>query len=267
MRLWPVTLGAVLAALPGTLALQTVANAATVAPSLTSISPSSGPAYGGTLVTLSGNNLLGASQVLFGNTPGTVRSDSPTSITVVAPALPIPQNVPVKVVTASGTSNSEQFFPYPTACAGPCPLPPVVTSLIIPASKSSVTLLGRSLKFASLVDFGQTAAVILSDSANSITVLPPTGLSGPIQVTVTTPYGTSSPVSYTRSAPPASRTRTTPSPGPDMSHRRTPNQMSDVSHTTVANPQMHALIHEHWMDGKKKPSHEHWMDGKKKRRP
>jgi hypothetical protein len=72
-------------------------------PSVTAISPSSGPAAGGTSVTISGSGFTGATAVLFGSTAATgitVVNDS--SIRVVSPAGS--GAVDVTVVTQRGTS-------------------------------------------------------------------------------------------------------------------------------------------------------------------
>jgi hypothetical protein len=80
-------------------------------PVLTAISQTRGPAGGGTVVTLTGTNLAGATAVSFNGVAGTITADSATQITVTSP----PGNegtVPVTVTTPSGTSNAEQFTYY-----------------------------------------------------------------------------------------------------------------------------------------------------------
>ena len=79
--------------------------------SITSISPTSGPAGGGTTVTITGSGFTGASQVLFGSTDAssfTVISD--TQITAVSPAgsgtVDMRVNTPVGI---SATSNANRF--------------------------------------------------------------------------------------------------------------------------------------------------------------
>jgi len=76
-------------------------------PTITSFSPTSGPA--GTVVTLTGTNLSKASVVTFGGTVGAViTSDTSTQITVV-----VPNNAstgPISVVTPSGTSTTSASF-------------------------------------------------------------------------------------------------------------------------------------------------------------
>ncbi|MBI0297887.1 IPT/TIG domain-containing protein, partial [Streptomyces sp. PRKS01-29] len=50
------------------------------APVLTMLSPASGPSSGGNTVTITGGNLAGATQVLFGATPATMLTNTPTQI-------------------------------------------------------------------------------------------------------------------------------------------------------------------------------------------
>ncbi len=59
------------------------------------------------------------------------------------------------------------------------------------AGDTTVTIDGTNLAGATAVDFGDSAATILSDSANQIMVTSPPGLSGSADVTVTTAQGTS----------------------------------------------------------------------------
>ncbi|MFE5163679.1 IPT/TIG domain-containing protein, partial [Streptomyces sp. NPDC056697] len=81
--------------------------ATVAAPVLTALSPSSGPTGGGNTVTLTGTNLAGATQVLFGATPATILTNTPTQITATAPAGTGTTNV--TVTTPGGTSNA---LPY-----------------------------------------------------------------------------------------------------------------------------------------------------------
>ncbi|HEX4245855.1 MAG TPA: IPT/TIG domain-containing protein, partial [Acidimicrobiales bacterium] len=74
------------------------------APIVTSLSPATGPAAGGTVVTITGTGFTGATSVLFGSSPGTaVTVVSATQITVTSPAGS--GAVPVTVTTPAGTST------------------------------------------------------------------------------------------------------------------------------------------------------------------
>lgn len=57
-----------------------------VTPTITSISPNSGPAAGGNIVAILGTNLLNATSVLFDTTTATILSNTNTRIEVIAPA-------------------------------------------------------------------------------------------------------------------------------------------------------------------------------------
>jgi alpha-tubulin suppressor-like RCC1 family protein len=73
------------------------------APTIKKLAPKAGPATGGTVVTITGTGLTGASAVSFGANPGKVLSvKSATSITVESPAGT--GTVPVQVTTPGGTS-------------------------------------------------------------------------------------------------------------------------------------------------------------------
>jgi autotransporter-associated beta strand protein len=78
---------------------------------VTSVGPTSGPAAGGTPVTITGTNLANATAVDFGSTAGTITSDTATQIVATSPA-GTAGTVDVTVVTAAGTSTksaADQF--------------------------------------------------------------------------------------------------------------------------------------------------------------
>jgi hypothetical protein len=179
------------------------------APTVSGISPSSGPQAGGTSVTITGQNLENASAVDFGSNPAAVTSDSATSITATSP--PGSGSVTVSVTTASGTGSASQQFTYIAP-----PPPPTITGIdpgTGPAGGgTSVTISGTNLDNATAVDFGTTAATISSDSSASIVAVSPPGL-GSATVTVTTPGGTaSSPDPYVYTIPPGFPTVTAANP-------------------------------------------------------
>jgi len=79
-------------------------------PVLTSISPTSGPTIGGTLVTITGQNLASTLHVNFGNAqviPTSITGD--TTVTAVSPA-EAAGVIAVTVTTAAGTSNGLPFI-------------------------------------------------------------------------------------------------------------------------------------------------------------
>jgi hypothetical protein len=84
------------------------------APTVTKLSPKSGPATGGTSVTITGTGFTGVSNVTFGAiTASNVTVNSETSITVVSPASPA-ETVDVQVTAKGGTSavTSKDRFKY-----------------------------------------------------------------------------------------------------------------------------------------------------------
>ncbi len=91
-----------------------------VAPTVTAISPTSGPTTGGTSVTITGTNFASGATVMFGTVTATaVTVGSTTSITATSPAESA-GTVNVTVTTAGGTSatSSADQFTYVTPITG-----------------------------------------------------------------------------------------------------------------------------------------------------
>ncbi|QLG41667.1 IPT/TIG domain-containing protein [Paenibacillus sp. E222] len=159
-------------------------------PTITSVSPTSGPTTGGTAVTLTGTNLTDATEVMFGATAATSYTvNSATQITAIAPAGSA-GTVDVTVTTPGGTSTTSAANQYTYHAA------PTITSMS-PVSGpttggTTVTLSGTNLTDATAVKFGATAATSYTvNSATQITAIAPAGSAGTVDVTVTTPGGTS----------------------------------------------------------------------------
>ncbi|MGW7753810.1 IPT/TIG domain-containing protein [Streptomyces violaceusniger] len=155
------------------------------APTITNLNPPNGPTTGGNTITITGTGLSGAIQVLFGANPATILTNTPTQITVTAPAGP-PSVVNVTVTTPGGTSNP---LPYVYVAA---PIVIGVSPQFGPdTGGNTVTITGSNLALASAVNFGPTPAAgftVISD--NQLTATAPPG-TGTVVVTVTTPGGTS----------------------------------------------------------------------------
>jgi len=153
---------------------------------VTGLSPTFGPAAGGTLVTITGTGFTGVTAVNFGTTPAT--SDSVLSTTSIqAQSPPGTGLVDVTVTAASGTS--------PITAADEFTYGPTVTGLsptFGPATGGTVvTIIGTGFTGATAVNFGTTPATdVTVVNAHSVTALSPAG-SGMVDVTVTTPAGTS----------------------------------------------------------------------------
>jgi hypothetical protein len=174
------------------------------APTVTAISPTSGPAPGGTIVTITGTNLNGATQVKFGATAASSFSIiSSTQITANAPALTAGNTYDITVVTpygTSGTSSADQF----TAVAAP------TVSAVSPTSGSwiggtSVTISGTNFTGLVSVAFGGIyASTITVNSATQLTVTAPAAVPGTFDIIVTTgsgPSATTTADQFTYTAP------------------------------------------------------------------
>ncbi len=159
-------------------------------PAVTSVSPNTGPSNGGTIVTISGVNLTGATAVKFGTTAATSFTvDSATMITATAPAGT--GTVDVAVTTPLGTSASHASDQYTYAT------PPTVTKLSPKsgpaAGGTSVTITGTGFAGATKVSFGATSAVHFTvNSPFSITAISPSAATaGTVDVTVSNGGGAS----------------------------------------------------------------------------
>lgn len=88
----------------------TVAAAGALTPSISGISPSSGPVAGGTGVTISGSNFTGVTSVTFGSSPATFSVLSSTQINATTPAGASTGTVTVSV--SNGTNIGTNSFLY-----------------------------------------------------------------------------------------------------------------------------------------------------------
>jgi hypothetical protein len=156
------------------------------APTITSISPSSGTTAGGTSVTITGTNLSDSTSVTFGGTVATVVSSSSTQITVTTPAKSA-GSAAVVVITAGGSVTSASNYTYVA--------PPTVTKLTPNTGPNSggtlVTITGTNLGIVNSVKFGGVIGELISSSPTQITVrTPKTALKSQTPVVVSTPGGT-----------------------------------------------------------------------------
>jgi hypothetical protein len=155
-------------------------------PTITSISPASGPLAGRTVVTITGTGFTSASTVKFGTKTASVRYNSATRLTATSPAGA--GTVDVRVTTPRGTSAivAGDKFTY---------LPAPKVTRISPASGpaaggTAVMITGTGFTSASTVKFGTKAASARYNSATSLTATSPAG-TGTVDIRVTTPGGTS----------------------------------------------------------------------------
>jgi|GEM_PF-530880 len=196
-----------------------------VAPAVTSITPTSGPMEGGTVVYIDGSNFEEGLKVFFGSKEAIVeRYYSPNRVKVTAPASDVDGAVDVRVVNPSGLEGVlSQGYTY---IAPPPPEPPSITQ-ITPTSGpmeggTVVYIDGTNLDKNAKVYFGSLeTSVGYYDSANRIKVTaPPSTVDGIVDVKVVNPDGAEAvlPNAYTYLAPPPIPapviTNITPSSGP-----------------------------------------------------
>ena len=162
------------------------------APTITSLSVSTGSTAGGTSVTITGTNFTAATQVLFGGIPAaSYVVNSATSITAISPAQAAGV-MDIKVATFSGdsASGSSDLFTYTTASA------PTVSSLSVgtgtTAGGTAVTITGTNLSDAVSVLFGSVPASSFTVvNSTTVTAVAPPQAAGTVDCTITTNAGTS----------------------------------------------------------------------------
>ena len=160
------------------------------APTVTGVKPASGPATGGTTVTISGANLTGTTVVDFGTVPAssfTVRSGATIMATTPAAA---PGEVDVTVTTGGGksaTGAADRFTFRPPR--------PTVTGLSPDSGPTTggtvVIITGTGFSGASSVAFATVSASFVVKSDTSITATTPAEPKGRVDVTVVTAGGAS----------------------------------------------------------------------------
>lgn len=163
-------------------------------PSVTSVAPDSGPGSGGTVVTVTGTNLVDVTKVDFGTVPATTFSTTVAGTTLVAVS-PIPVAagaVDVTVTNPVGTSatNSGDVFTYTSAA------PLTVTDVYPNAGPitggTTVTLSGTDFANVRSVDFGTKSATFHTNANGTITAVAPSATSAAtVAVTVATSGATS----------------------------------------------------------------------------
>ena len=157
-------------------------------PTVTSVSPTSGPVAGGSVITIDGTNLANPTFVYFGTVSATITTQSATRVQAILPAGA--GTVNVSVATAGGTSGSSagSQFNYN---------PPVISG-VSPSNGSanggaSVYVDGTDLLNVTSVTFGGQAGTITSVTDTRVTVLTPSiSSTGAVTVVATATDGQSS---------------------------------------------------------------------------
>lgn len=181
-----------------------------MAPVITSLTPSSGPAasFNTVVITGSGFSNVGPLTVRFGMTATTFTIDSNTQITAIAPPGTGTVNVTVQALL-DGTSN-----PLPYTYVGVPALTGISPASGSAAGGTTVVLTGTNLTGTTAVNFGGTPASSFTvNSSTQITAVAPAHSVGTVLVRVTTAGGTSNGVAYTYIAVPT-LTAIAPNTGP-----------------------------------------------------
>jgi len=154
-----------------------------ICPPLSALSPTEGPATGGTTVILTGSGFTGATGVSFGTVPAasfTVNSDD--GIEAVAPAGA--GTVPVSVQVGGASTVVDQYTYQAIQSIAPASGPA--------AGGTWVVINGTGLDNATAVDFGGVGAEFYQLSDTEIEALSPPG-SGTQDITITTAFGGTTP--------------------------------------------------------------------------
>jgi hypothetical protein len=147
-----------------------------------SLSPASGPASGGTTVTITGEQLQTVTSVTFGGVPASSLTVSRTTVTAVSP----PGTGRVRVLLRYPLGEADgSFFNY----RQPPTIKRVTPKQGSAAGGTAVTIVGSALDEASEVLFGTSPATILNNSSTGIVVTAPPGTTGATDVRVVTPGG------------------------------------------------------------------------------
>jgi len=161
------------------------------APAISSVSPSSGPAAGGTAVTISGTGFAVGATVTFGGTAATnVQVVGSTTITATAPAHASgPVNV---VVTNPGGQSAKSTNGYSYAAAAAPTVSGVNPTSGPTAGGTSVTISGTGFAAGATVSFGGTNATgVVVNNSTTITATTPAHAAGVVDVVVTNSTGQS----------------------------------------------------------------------------
>ena len=181
--------------------------------SISTVAPVSGPAQGGTDVTITGTGFRPGASVLFGGSVGTVLQSSATTLIVRTPA-GLPGLTSVGVVNPDGSSATRHSaFNYVGA-------PPTVTSFS-PALGSvtggtEVAINGSGFQSGIVVKFGTAPATVASVTGTRLVVRTPAQAMGTVALSVVNPdgYGVQVPSAFTYRGLAPVVTNVSPASGP-----------------------------------------------------
>ncbi len=181
-------MAAVFAVFVCALGLASQAQAQFAPPTVTNVSPNTGPAAGATTVTITGSNFFVVTAVNFGSNPAaSFTVNSPTQITATSPAGTGTVDITVNAGGGPSAPSAADQFTYVPA--------PTVTGVNPntgpPGGGTSVTISGDNFTGATAVKFGANSASTFNVvSPAQIIATAPAG-TGTVDVTVTTPGGAS----------------------------------------------------------------------------
>jgi len=171
-------------------------------PTVTGVSPSSGPTSGGNSVNISGTGFTGATNVNFGGVGAGFTVNNDGSITATAP--PGAAGSVDVTVTTNGETSFTSFFDVYTYVVRPA-VTGVSPNVGPTSGGTGVSISGSGFSSASVVSFGGVGAGFSINNDGSITAFAPMHAPGTVDVTVSSPGGTSATSVadlYTYDAPP-----------------------------------------------------------------
>jgi hypothetical protein len=159
-----------------------------LAPAVTSISPAIGPLAGGTTITITGTNLLGANSVTVGGSPVSAFTVINASTIIATTPAAAAGTASVEVTTDGGTNAGNTLYTYADRSTVTAVNPNVGPT----AGGTTVTITGQLFSGASAVSIGgRPVTSFVVDSDSTITATVPAGTAGAASVQVTTAAGTS----------------------------------------------------------------------------
>ena len=156
------------------------------APTITSVSPTSGATAGGTSITITGTGFLAGATVTIGGISATVDVITATSITATTPAGSAGAKNIVVTNTDSQSATGTGLYAY----VAPIPAPTVTS--VSPTSGptaggTSIVILGTGFQSGATVKIGGVSATVGPISATSISATTPAGSPGAKDIVVTNP--------------------------------------------------------------------------------
>jgi hypothetical protein len=151
-----------------------------IPPSITNFSPDSGPASGGTLVTITGTGFIGVEKVTFGGVTGTnLKIESASKLTVETPAHVGGNAMLIELVTPGGAAKLGSFTFVPSITGFNPAVGPTVGG-------ETVVVYGTGLSAGMTLKFGDAAATISwCGPLTDCEVISPAHAVGSVQLTAT----------------------------------------------------------------------------------